>query len=273
MCDYQTIVVKFGGEITQSPPLLANLAASIEKIHAGKKNVILVHGGGPVATELGQKLSIAPIMVGGRRVTCEQTLEVMKMTLPGIVNSNVLAVLKKFKLPGVSVSGISIVDAITRPPKVVSGSDGKVIDFGYVGDILDINTTLLSHLLNKHFIPVISPLSCDVNGKILNINADTVASQTAKKIKAYKLVLITEIGGVFEDINDKSSRLKILTADSARQKIAEGIIQGGMIPKIEEGLKLLQGHLSSFHIVGINSSETLLQEINNPGSVGTAIVE
>ncbi|MCK5882562.1 MAG: acetylglutamate kinase [Bacteriovoracaceae bacterium] len=267
------IVIKFGGEVTQSPEQIANLADSVKKLHDHGENIILVHGGGPIASELSKKMGIEPNMVGGRRVTCEKTLEIMKMVLPGIVNSNVLNILNERGLPAAAVSGIGLVKAHKRPPKVVSGSNGEKVDFGHVGDVDDIDPTLLNHLLEKRFIPVINPLSSDGNGMMLNINADTIATWVARKVNAKKVVLVTAIGGVFKDISDLSSRYACINMAQAKELISEGIIQGGMIPKIEEGFKLLEAGMESFHIANTANPETLLKEIEKPGSVGTAIIQ
>lgn len=267
------IVIKFGGEVTQSQTQLSNLCDSVKKLHEQGEKVILVHGGGPIASELSKRMGIEPNMVGGRRVTCSDTLQIMKMVLPGIVNSNVLNELNKRGLPAASASGIGIVKAHKRPPKVVSGSDGKEIDFGFVGDVDDIDPKLLNTLLESNFIPVLNPLSSNSNGMLLNINADTIATWVANKVKAKKVVLVTAVGGVFKSIEDPDSRYSTINMEDAKGLIKEGIIQGGMIPKIEEGFKLLEAGMESFHIANTATSETLLQEIQNPGSVGTAIIK
>ncbi|MBF0207848.1 MAG: acetylglutamate kinase [Oligoflexia bacterium] len=266
-------VIKFGGEILETAQQLENLAQSLQSLHQQNEQIVLVHGGGPQATKLSTRLGITHKMVGGRRITDSETLEVMKMVLPGVVSSNLLALLKKYQLPGVAVSGINIIQAKKRPPKVVSGSGGELVDFGLVGDIIDVDTSLILHLLQGRYIPIVTPLSADNNGQILNINADTVAVKLAKKLKVSRFVTITQVGGVYQNLEDKNSKFSQLTTNEAKQKIADGVIQGGMIPKIEEGLDLLQdGQLDSFHIVGLDSAEALLCEIKNPGSVGTAIV-
>lgn len=267
------IVIKFGGEVVENSIQLENLMASIKSLHNEGKPIILVHGGGPMATRISKEMNLTPQMVGGRRVTCEKTLEVMKMVLPGIISSNILAMLKKNKLPASPVSGINIINASKRPPKKVSGSDGKVVDFGFVGDIQDIQTEPLQVLLQANIIPVVSPLSCDEQGQILNINADTVAVAIAKKIKAQKLILVTSVGGIYQDINDKQSRFKTLTRDQAKEKIAQKVISDGMIPKLEESFKLFDDNFDSFHIVGVDSPDSIAKEIQNPGSCGTAIIQ
>lgn len=266
------ILIKFGGEVTESPGQLANLCDSVKKLHQHGENIVLVHGGGPIANALSEKMGLTPKMVGGRRVTCDQTLEVMKMVLPGIVNSNVLAMLYARGLPAVSASGIGVVKAHKRPPKAVSGSNGEKIDFGFVGDVDDINPDLINLLTTNRYIPVLSPLSAADDGTMLNINADTIGTWVAEKIRAKKVVMVTAVGGVFKDIKDPSSRFTKLTRKQAEELIASGVIQGGMIPKIEEGFKLLDAGMESFHIANTADPDTLMAEIENPGSRGTAIV-
>lgn len=267
------IVIKFGGEVVESPSQLLNLIASLKQLFDSGENLILVHGGGPLATRISKDMNLTPTMVGGRRVTCEKTLEVMKMVLPGIINSNILAILKKHNLPCSPLSGINLVNTTKRPPKKVSGSDDQIIDFGFVGDIHSVDPSLPNILLQNRIIPVISPLSADQDGQILNINADTVAVQIAKATHAKKLILVTSIGGIFQNINDKNSRFTTLTCSQAKEKIKSKVIEGGMIPKLEESFNLFDNNLDSFHIVGVDTPESIINEIINPGSVGTAITK
>ena len=267
----ELIVIKFGGEIITDPTSLSNLASSIAQLFAHNFQIVLVHGGGPIATKLGAKLGVKSTMVGGRRITCPKSLEIMKMTLPGVINSNILAALKATSLPSVAVSAISYIDAIKRPPRKVSGSKGKIIDFGAVGDVVKVDPTYINSLTAAGYIPVVSPLCADNEGNILNINADTIAVKTAQAIKATRFVLITKVGGVFEDLDDLTSRLPLLTQQSAYEMIENGKIQGGMIPKLEESFTLLQKQLKVFHITGVNSKDSLNEEIHNPGSQGTAV--
>ncbi len=266
-------LIKFGGEIIEDEKLLDNLGSSIKALVDNGEDIVLVHGGGPLSTKISKRLGLKTQMVGGRRVTDKETLEVMKMVLPGIINSNVLSTLKKFSLPGVSVSSISMIKTHKRPPKVVSGSNGKKVDFGYVGDIDEVNTNLLSHLISGKYIPVVSPLSATDDGVMMNINADTVAVQIAKSIKAKRLLLITKIGGIFENPEDLSTKFSKLSMGQAKDKIKKGIIQGGMIPKLEESFKLLEENLDSFHIIGLDTKNSIKCEIEKPGSIGTVIVK
>jgi acetylglutamate kinase len=266
------VVIKFGGEVVENANQLENVIASVKALYGEGHGIVLVHGGGPLASKLSKQMSIEPNMVGGRRVTCEKTLEVMKMVLSGVINSNLLAFCKKHDLPAVSASAISFVEATKRPPKVVSGSDGKKVDFGWVGDVLGTNADYLKFVVGGGFIPVVSPLCADKEGQILNINADTIAVHTAKALKAKKFVLVTEVGGVFKNLEDRSSRFHTLTREEGQKLISEKVIQGGMIPKLEESFALLEEQLESFHIVGCDQPDGIVNEIKIPGSIGTAIV-
>jgi acetylglutamate kinase len=267
------VVIKFGGEIVENDEQLGNLVTAIGDLHRDGVKVVLIHGGGPMATKLSQRMGLTPKMIGGRRVTCAETLQVMKMVLPGIANSDILAKFRAHRLPAASVSGITTVKAVKRPPKAVSGSEGQVVDFGFVGDIVEIDPTVIEALLAKNLIPVVGPLSCDDSGQILNINADTVAVQIARTLKASEFVLITEIGGVYQNLKDPDSRLKKLTIAEAKEKIQSKVIEGGMIPKLEESFVLLEEGLKAFHIVGIKSPNDLVDEIRDPGSRGTAVIK
>ncbi len=265
------IVIKFGGEIVEDPTDLNNLLTSVKQLHLQGEKIILIHGGGPLASSLSQRLGITPKKVGGRRVTDTETLEVMKMVLPGIINSNILALLKKKEVPCSTLSGINLFHAEKRPPKIVSGSGGKEIDFGAVGDLISVDTTLINLLLTANIIPVISPLCASNQGHCLNINADTIATFIAANTDAKDLVLITKVGAVFEDINNPQSKIDQLSVAQAQEKIAQGVIQGGMIPKLEESFPLLKKQLKKIHIVGTANTTTLLNEIKEPGSEGTVI--
>lgn len=267
-------LLKFGGEIVEDRVSLANLAFSLKRMWEQEQKIVLVHGGGPYASKLIERLGMTPKMVGGRRVTDSETLEVMKMALPGVINSDVLSMLSSHQLPVVPASGIGVIRCHKRPPKIVSGSKGEKIDFGYVGDVDGANIKVIQHLLQGNFIPVMSPLSATDDGQILNINADTIATQIGRELQIDKMVLITKIGGVFENIDDKDSRFKSLTVCDAQTKIKSGIIKGGMIPKIEEGINLIEKSiLTSFHVVGLETPNMLEEEMTSPGTHGTAVIK
>ncbi len=262
----QPIVIKFGGEIVENPHELQNLLSSVRLLHQQGESLILVHGGGPGATKLSQRLGIETRMHEGRRITSDATIEVMKMALPGIMNSNILAAMRSKNLPGVAANAITFVQATRRPPR-------QNIDYGLVGDIQSVDPALLHLLLDHHLIPVVAPLCADSAGTILNVNADTVAAHLTKATLAKRLVMVTSVGGVYLDLKNRDTKLSTLTTQQAQELIANGAIHSGMIPKIEEGLALLAQHLDTYHIVGVGQTDELLAEMERPGSRGTVIVK
>ncbi len=269
-------VVKIGGELAMDR---ARLAATVGQavsafLKAGIK-VAVVHGGGPQATELTKKLGLEPKMIGGRRVTDEATLEVMKMTLAGQVSVDIAAAFRIAKVPALCTTGVSagLVLAKKRPPKVITGAGPDPIDLGLVGDVVSVNVALFEKLAAAGVVPVLGSLSGDEDGNVLNINADTVSTRIAAALKAAKLLLVSNVPGVLRDKNDPTTRIPTLTPAEARAQIANGVIQGGMIPKVEESLAMLDEGIDAIHIVGLGPPDhAIAGEAMHPGSFGTAFL-
>jgi acetylglutamate kinase len=270
----RTIVVKVGGENFKDGTVAA-VAADVAALAAGGARVIMVHGGGPQATELSKRLGIEPAVVGGRRITDAPTLEVMKMVVAGQLNVDLCAALVAAGARPVGLHGASslTVEGVKRPPRVVSGGGPDPIDFGLVGDVVAINRELIALLCGAGFVPVIACLASDRAGQALNINADIVANRIARELEADHLVLVTGAPGVLRDVKDPASRLPRLTVAAARAAIADGTVQGGMIPKLEESIQVLEGGgVAAIHIVGKVGRGDLARELAEPGAVGTALV-
>ncbi len=268
-------VVKIGGELAQDKPKLAgSVGAAVRAFLEAGIRVAVVHGGGPQATELQTKLGLTPRMVAGRRYTDEATLEVMKMSLAGQVSVDVAAAFRLAGVPALCTTGVSagLVNAHKRPPKVMTGAGPDPVDLGLVGDVEDVNVALFERLATVGVVPVLGSLAGDVHGAVFNINADTVATRVAAKLKAAKLFLVSNVPGVLANKDDPSTRLPTLTPAQAKEKIASGVIQGGMIPKVEESLAMLEEGIEAIHIVGINPSGALLGEASQAGSFGTAFL-
>ena len=268
-------VVKIGGELAQDKSKLASSVGTAVRafLKAGVR-VAVIHGGGPQATELTQKLGHTPKMVGGRRITDEATLEVMKMTLAGQVSVDVAAAFRIAGVPAMCTTGVSagLIDARKRPAKVITGAGPDPIDLGLVGDVTDVNTALFDKLAGAGVVPVLGSLSGDAEGNVFNINADTVATRVAAKLKAAKLFLVSNVPGVLANKDDLATRLPTLTPAEAKEKIASGVIQGGMIPKVEESIAMLDEGIEAIHIVGISPAHALLGEAEKAGSFGTAFL-
>ncbi|MEM7153023.1 MAG: acetylglutamate kinase [Myxococcota bacterium] len=273
-------VLKLGGDVVADPPALAAVLADVRSLSAAGWSFTLCHGGGPQAGALQKRLGVPTVKVGGRRVTDEPTLQVMKQVLAGEVNVDLVAAAVAEGLPAVGISGVScgLVTAHRRPPMVVSGGGDAPVDFGFVGNIDEIRVELLEHLWTGGFVPVMNTLGIDGQGhgepvsrQVYNINADTVASAVAAALRVDHLFLMTAIGGVMRDKDDPSTRIPVLRASEARAAIAEGTIVGGMIPKIEEALDNLARGIGAVHIIGPGAGR-LEAAANEPGRQGTALL-
>lgn len=266
-------IVKIGGEVIAGSELPA-LAADLRALAERGVQVAVVHGGGPQATELANRLGLETKQVGGRRITDAATLDVMKMTLAGRLNVDLCAALQRAGLRPVGLHGASAltVEARRRPPRVISGGGPEPIDFGHVGDVTGFNLELLRLLWNGGYLPVVACLGADADGNVYNINADIVGNQLAGAVAADHLFLVTSTAGVLRDVKDPSSRLPLLRAAEARQAIADGVVTGGMIPKLEEAIAVLGSGVRAIHILGKLQPGDLLRAAEQPGSVGTTLV-
>ena len=268
-------VVKIGGELASDRQKLARTVgrAIHAFLEAGVK-VAVVHGGGPQATDLSRRLGIQTRQVGGRRVTDEATLEVMKMTLAGQVSVDIASAFKLAHVPAICTSGVSagLVEAVKRPPMVVSGGGPDPVDFGLVGDVTAVNLALLEKLAAAGVVPVMGSLGADAMGNVFNINADTVATRVAAHLSAARLFLVSNVPGVLRNKDDPTTRIPKLTFTEAKAQIANGTIVGGMIPKVEESIAMLEEGIDAVHIVGLDPDSAILDEARDPGSRGTVFV-
>lgn len=270
---YAPVVLKLGGEVVQSPAMDA-LARDVAALRAEGREIVVVHGGGPQATALQKRLGIAPNLVGGRRVTDDETLEVMKMAVAGKVNVDLCAKLHAAGARPVGLHGASsgVVAAKKRPPVVVAGAGPEPIDFGHVGDVTGVAGPLLALLAGAGHVPVLACLGADEDGRVYNINADTVANRLAVALGAEALVVVTDVPGVLRDVADPSSRIPRLTRAEAERAIADRTITKGMIPKIEESFAAIADGVRAVYVVGRLGPGDLARAVREPGSVGTVLV-
>ena len=197
----KVFVIKVGGEVFADPVLTRALVEQVGILHQVGIRTVLIHGGGPQSTKLATELGLDTQFVEGRRVTNTDSLNVAMMILNGQVNTRILATCRDLQIPAVGISGVDagLIRAHKRPP--VTGKDGASIDYGFVGDIDVVDADILRKQLDNGPMPVVSPLSCDESGNLLNINADTVAAAIAADLDAEKLILVTGATGILEDIN------------------------------------------------------------------------
>jgi acetylglutamate kinase len=272
----KTFVVKFSGKVTEDHDRLMTLAEELALLHQVGIRVCVVHGGGKQLTQLAEKLGVEQTIIEGRRVTDDDTLEMAKMIFAGKINTDILAALRHRGVHAVGLSGIdgNIVHAERRPPRqVVDRATGESarVDFGHVGDILQIDARLLTVLLDHGYLPVISSLGADAEGKVFNINADTIASEIAVQLQAEKLVLLSDVDGIYLRAGEPETKLSRLSAAEAGELVKSGTATGGMIPKLQSIINLLSRGVKSAHIIDGNSRNTLLAEVFTDQGTGTMI--
>jgi acetylglutamate kinase len=227
------IVVKVGGKIVEEPASLKQLLIDFSNIEGHK---VLVHGGGRSATALAARLGIESTMVNGRRVTDEETLKVVTMVYGGLVNKQIVAGLQALGQNALGLTGadLNYMRSEKRPVKEV--------DYGFVGDVKEVNASILADLIAKDVVPVLAPLTHDKTGNLLNTNADTIAGEAAKALANYfdvTLLFCFEKKGVLKNENDDDSVIHELTPELFEKYVQSGVIQGGMIPKLENAFEAL----------------------------------
>lgn len=267
-------VVKVGGEVLLDEAEKRGLARNVKQLIDGGFDVAVLHGGGPQVSRLQERLGLVPKKVGGRRVTSPEDLVVVEQAICGEVNVALTCALLEEGVSAFGCHGASgrLVRADKRPAKVVPGGGDAPVDFGEVGDVVGVDARLILGLFDLALIPVIATLGVSSEGgRAFNINADTTATRLAQALGADVLLLVTKVGGVFRDLADPGSRFDHLSAERARALIAEGVIEGGMIPKVEEALEVLSEGVSSIAIVGAQEVGAFLKVARGEGGTGTRI--
>lgn len=270
-------VVKFSGKVTENEENLASLAEELALLHQVGIKICVIHGGGKQLSEMAEKLGVAQTVIDGRRVTDDDTLELAKMIFAGKINTDILAALRNFGIEAVGLSGIdgNIVHAEKRPPREIlnrATGEKETIDFGNVGDVLEINARLLTLLLEHNYLPVVSSLGADAEGKVFNINADTIASEIAAQLKAEKLILLSDVNGIYLNANDETTKLSRISAREAEEMIQTGKATGGMIPKLQNLIKILERGVKSAHVIGGSVRNALLSEVFTDEGTGTMLI-
>ncbi|HYR77484.1 MAG TPA: acetylglutamate kinase [Pyrinomonadaceae bacterium] len=273
----KTFVVKLSGKVTEAHEGLISLAEELALMHQVGIRLCVVHGGGKQLSDLARLMGVEQTIIEGRRVTDDATLEMAKMIFAGKINTDILAALRHRGVEAVGLSGVdgNIIHAERRPPsEVVNRETGasKQVDFGHVGDIIQIDSRLLTVLLDQGYLPVISSLGADAEGKVFNINADTIAAEIAIQLQAEKLVLLSDVDGIHLRAGDPQTKLSRLTADEAEALIKAGTATGGMIPKLQNIIELLRRGVNSAHIINGTARNALLAEVFTDKGTGTMIV-
>jgi acetylglutamate kinase len=268
---HKVFVLKAGGDAFVSAEGTRALLEQIGILHQVGIRVVVVHGGGPQSTALAKRLGLTTQMVEGRRVTDAQTLEVSTMVLNGEINTRIVAVCRALGIPAIGLSGVDggLIKASRRPPVQVAG---QIVDYGFVGDILGLDTSILVKQLDNDLVPIVSPLSADDQGTVLNINADTVAAMIAVELKAEKFVMATRAPGILESLDDPRSLISYIDRAGLRRLREEGKISGGMLPKVAAIERALSGGVPRVHVISYAQADSLLLEVFTNEGTGTLVV-
>ena len=269
----KTIVIKYGGNAMINNDLKEKVMQDIALMKFVGINVVIVHGGGPEITGFLKKVGKESSFVSGLRVTDEETVEIAEMVLDGKINSEIVTLLNRRGLRAVGLSGkdAGLIQAEKKLATVYEDGNKTKVDIGYVGKTKNIDITIVKDLISKNYVPVIAPIGVGENGESYNINADYVAADIAGAIQAEKLLLLTDTEGVYKDFNDKSTFISTLTAAQAREYIKEGIIAGGMIPKVEACLRAIQGGAHKTHIIDGRLPHSIILELFTNQGIGTQV--
>jgi acetylglutamate kinase len=269
----KVFVLKAGGEAFDTPEATRRLVEQIGILHQVGIRVVLVHGGGPQSTQLAGRLDVAAHFVDGRRVTDAEALRVMTMVLNGQINTEIVAACRAAGVPAVGVSGVDagLIRAAKRPP-VKREASGETVDYGFVGDILTVDTTVLENLLDDNLVPIVSPLSADDEGTLLNINADTVAAAIAGRLQAEKLILATGAPGILQNREDPRSLISYVDREGLKKLRGEGSLSDGMLPKVAAIEKALAAGVPRVHVISYSLPDGLLLEVFTNEGTGTLVV-
>ena len=268
--DEEIVVVKYGGHAMGAENLAREFARDIVLLEQTAINPVVVHGGGPQIEAMLKRVGVKSQFAGGLRVTDEATLEVVEMVLAGSINKQMVGYINEAGGKAIGLCGkdgnMVVARKLTRSVVDPDSHIEKIVDLGFVGEPEKVDTTVLDQVLGRKLIPVLAPVAAAADGGTFNVNADTFAGAIAGALKAKRLLLLTDVAGVF----DKSKKLiKELTADEARRLIANGTISGGMIPKVETCIDALERGVEAVVILDGKVSHAVLLELFTELGAGT----
>jgi acetylglutamate kinase len=266
-------VIKAGGAVFNDEASTRGLIEQVAILHQVGIKTVLVHGGGPQLDMLQATLGIETRMIGGRRVTDQKSIDVTAMTLNGLINTRILAICRALDIEAVGLSGVDagLIRAHRRPPVHIAGSS-ETVDYGFVGDIDSVNSAVLEKLLESGLMPVVSPLSADSSGTLLNINADTVAAAIGGALSAEKLVLCTGAPGILERVEEPGSIISYTDIQGLKRLRDQGSLKDGMLPKAMAIENAIRGGVRRVHVISYKAADSLLAEVFTNEGTGTLVV-
>lgn len=262
----KTVVIKYGGNAMIDESLKTSVMKDVVLLRYVGMQPVLVHGGGPDVSRMMKRVGLEPKFIDGLRVTDAETMEIAEMVLSGKTNKGIVSIINQQGGQGVGLCGKD--GNLFVAKKALPGG----ADLGYVGEVVKINTELIEILMREGYIPVVSSVAIGANGESYNINADHVAGELAAALNASKLIMLTDVQGVFRDFNDKSTLLSALSTAECEELVENGKIGRGMIPKVEACITALKGGVEKAHIIDGTISHALLMEIFTDSGIGTMMV-
>ncbi len=267
------MVIKIGGHVMIDERILENTIRDILLLYFIGIKPIVVHGGGPEISEKMEKFGIKPRFIDGLRVTDEKTMEIVEMVLDGKINSRIVSLFIKNGGKAVGISGKDglLIVAKKKLIKRKRGGMEEIIDLGFVGETEHINPDILKILIDRGYIPVVSPIASDLEGNTYNINADIVAGHIASAIKAKKLIILTDVPGILLNPDDRNSLISRIRLEELEKMVEKGVFRGGMLPKIEAVIRALKGGVEKAHIIDGSREHAILLELFTKEGIGTMV--
>lgn len=270
-----TVVVKYGGNAMLSDELKQAVLQDIVFLQLAGMRPVVVHGGGPAITKMLKQAGIKSEFIGGLRVTDAESVKLAEMALVGEINTDLVTRMNQIggKAVGLNGKDAKLIQARKHLADVYENGEVNLVDIGFVGKVEKINTEIINLLLDNGYIPVIAPTGIGADGETYNINADSAAGEIAGALKAEKLLMLTDVKGIYSDYKDESTFISTLTFDKAQELIIRGSIDGGMIPKVRACITALGAGCKKAHIIDGRDPHSIILEILSQEGVGTEVVK
>jgi acetylglutamate kinase len=265
----RTVVVKYGGAAMENPDLVESVMRDIVFLEAVGINPVVVHGGGKAITAAMRQENLTARFIDGLRVTDEASIRIIDRVLSEVIGPLLAQRIREMGGKAEVVSGKDVLVAEKSPPRV--DSTGAKIDFGFIGDITEVEIARVQKLVDKEIVPVVSPLGRGRDGQVYNINADIAAAKIAQALKAHKIIYLSDVNGVRRDPRDENSLISTLTPAQIQQLKQQGVIEGGMIPKVDSALEALANGVGKVHFLDGKQPHSLLLELFTDAGIGTEI--
>jgi acetylglutamate kinase len=268
----KTFVIKYGGSVMENEELKKKFIEDVALLKLVGINIVIVHGGGKRINAMLDKVNLDVEFIQGQRVTDEDVMKIVEMVLSGSVNKDLSYCLSAHGIHAVGLSGKDS-GLLRAEKKYVKGSDGSDLDLGFVGQVTEVNKSLLRDLIDADYVPIISPVAGGANGETFNINADYVAGAVSGALQAEKLILLSDIKGLYKDVNDESTFISEIDTATVLSYMADGTISGGMIPKMQCCMDAIEKGAKEVAIIDGRVAHSLLIEIFTHAGSGTMVTK